>query len=59
MPSDEEVTRVRDDLEDRTDEDKIQIKEAVTVVRRTRRIVSLGPPRIGPPEDVRPERPAG
>ncbi|MFI1702709.1 tyrosine-type recombinase/integrase [Streptomyces bobili] len=66
MPSDEEITRVRrlvkrvrDDLEDLTDEDKIQIKEAVTVVRRTRRVVSLGLPRIGPPEDLRPERPTG
>ncbi|MFD3803687.1 tyrosine-type recombinase/integrase [Streptomyces sp. NPDC058619] len=66
MPSDEEITRVRrlvkrvrDDLEDLTDEDKLQIKEAVTVVRRTRRVVSLGLPRIGPPEDLRPERPTG
>ncbi|WP_030767149.1 MULTISPECIES: tyrosine-type recombinase/integrase [unclassified Streptomyces] len=67
MPSDEEITRirrlikrVRDDLEDLTDEDKIQIKEAVTVVRRTRRVVSLGLPRVGPPQaDFRPERPVG
>lgn len=66
MPSDEEITRVRrlvkrvrDDLEDLTDEDKIQIKEAVTVVRRTRRVVSLGLPRIGPPEALRPGRPTG
>ncbi|MFI6006826.1 hypothetical protein ACIA98_41960 [Streptomyces sp. NPDC051366] len=42
-----------------TDEDKIQIKDAVTVVRRTRRVVSLGLPRIGPPEDLRLERPTG
>ncbi|MCM8551597.1 site-specific integrase [Streptomyces sp. STCH 565 A] len=66
MPSDEEITRVRrlvkrvrEDLEDLTEEDRIQIKEAVTMVRRTRRIVSLGLPRVGPPEDLRPERPAG
>ncbi|MFB7609824.1 hypothetical protein [Streptomyces gardneri] len=64
MPSDEEITRVRrlvkrvrEDLEDITDEDKIQIQEAITVVRRTRRLVSLGLPQVGPPEDLRPERP--
>ncbi|MGA5563039.1 tyrosine-type recombinase/integrase [Streptomyces platensis] len=66
MPSDEEIARVRrlvkrvrEDLGDLTEEDRIQIKEAVTVVRRTRRVVSLGLPRIGPPQDLRPERPAG
>jgi integrase len=66
MPSDEEITRVRrlvkrvrEDLEDLTEEDRIQIKEAVTMVRRTRRVVSLGLPRVGPPEEFRPERPAG
>ena len=67
MPSDEEITRVRRlvkrvraDLDDLTEEDRIQIKEAVTVVRRTRRVVSLGLPRVGPPEeDLRPERPTG
>ncbi|WP_326763290.1 hypothetical protein OG978_47030 (plasmid) [Streptomyces sp. NBC_01591] len=66
MPSDEEITRVRrlikrvrEDLGDLTEEDQIQIKEAVTVVRRTRRVVSLGLPRVGPPEGLRPERPAG
>ncbi|MFZ4177835.1 tyrosine-type recombinase/integrase [Streptomyces griseoincarnatus] len=66
MPSDEEITRVRrlvkrvrEDLEDLTEEDRIQIKEAVTTVRRTRRVVSLGLPRVGPPQDLRPERPAG
>lgn len=47
------------DLEDLTEEDRIQIKEAVTMVRRTRRVVSLGLPRVGPPQDLRPERPAG
>ncbi|MFD6226007.1 hypothetical protein ACFWFZ_03890 [Streptomyces sp. NPDC060232] len=66
MPSDEEITRVRrlvkrvrDDLEDLTGEGKIQIQDAITVARRTRRVVSLGLPRIGPPEDLRPERPTG
>ncbi|MCX5079306.1 hypothetical protein OHA84_01095 [Streptomyces sp. NBC_00513] len=66
MPSDEEITRVRrlvkrvrEDLEDLTEEDRIQIKEAVATVRRTRRVVSLGLPRIRPPQDLRPERPAG
>ncbi|MFJ4917184.1 MULTISPECIES: tyrosine-type recombinase/integrase [unclassified Streptomyces] len=66
MPSDEEITRVRrlvkrvrEDLDDLTEEDQTQIKEAVTVVRRTRRVVSLGLPRVGPPEDLRPERPTG
>ncbi|WP_326720424.1 site-specific integrase [Streptomyces sp. NBC_00243] len=67
MPSDEEITRVRrlikrvkGDLEDLTEEDKIQIKEAVAVVRRTRQVVSLGLPRVRQDlPDLRPERPAG
>ncbi|MFI5809139.1 tyrosine-type recombinase/integrase [Streptomyces sp. NPDC051561] len=66
MPSDEEITRVRrlvkrvrEDLEDLTDEDTLQIQEAIAVVRRSRRVVSLGLPRTGPPEDLRPERPTG
>ncbi|MGW7319295.1 hypothetical protein [Streptomyces sp. NPDC054854] len=66
MPSDEEITRVRrlvkrvrEDLEDLTEEDRIQIKEAVTTVRRTRRVVSLGLPRVRPAQELRPERPAG
>ncbi|MET9607066.1 site-specific integrase [Streptomyces sp. NPDC006512] len=66
MPSDEEITRVRrlvhrvrEDLEDLTDEDKLHIQDAVSVVRRTRRVVALGLPRVGPPEDLRPERPTG
>ncbi|MCX5317980.1 site-specific integrase [Streptomyces sp. NBC_00154] len=55
MPSDEEITRVRrlvkrvrEQLEDRTEEDRMQIQEAVTVVRRSRRVVSLGMPRVRP-----------
>ncbi|MEU4275332.1 tyrosine-type recombinase/integrase [Streptomyces tanashiensis] len=66
MPSDEEITRVRrlvhrvrDDLEDLTEADKLQIQDSVTLVRRTRRVVALGLPRVGPPEDLRPERPTG
>ncbi|MFQ6198092.1 transposase [Streptomyces sp. NPDC000405] len=66
MPSDEENTRVRrlvhrvrGDLEELTDEDKLHIQDAVALVRRTRRVVALGLPRIGPPEDLRPERPTG
>jgi integrase len=66
MPSDEEITRVRHlirrvrgDLDDLTDEDRAQIQEAVTVVRRTRRVVALGMPRITPDlAKLRPERPA-
>ncbi|MFE2871698.1 tyrosine-type recombinase/integrase [Embleya sp. NPDC059259] len=64
MPSDEEITRVRrlvdrlkEDLDDLTDEDRAQIRDAVAVVRRTRRVVSLGLPRIPQPlPDIRPGR---
>ncbi|MFJ8567587.1 transposase [Streptomyces sp. NPDC093514] len=66
MPSDEEITRVRrqvhrirHDLEELTDEDKLHIQDAVAIVRRTRRVVALGLPRVGPPENLRSERPAG
>ncbi|MFC7308946.1 tyrosine-type recombinase/integrase [Streptomyces monticola] len=66
MPSDEEITRVRRliqrvraDLDDLTEEERAQIQEAVTVVRRSRRVVSLGMPRHAPPlPDLRPERPS-
>ncbi|WP_219729320.1 tyrosine-type recombinase/integrase [Streptomyces noursei] len=63
MPSDEEISRVRrlirrvkEDLDALTDEDRAQIQEATSVLRRSRRqIVSLGMPRIGPPmPDFRP-----
>ncbi|MFG2630311.1 hypothetical protein [Streptomyces sp. NPDC048473] len=65
MPSDDEITRVRrlvqrvrQDLEDLTDDDRAQIQEAVTVVRRTH-TVSLGMPRIRQPlPDLRPGRTA-
>ncbi|MFE7244428.1 tyrosine-type recombinase/integrase [Streptomyces sp. NPDC057580] len=65
MPSDDEITRVRrlvkrvrEDLDDLTDEDRSQIQEAITVVRRTR-TVSLGMPRVRQPlPDLRPGRTA-
>ncbi|MFE2159099.1 hypothetical protein ACFW9M_14960 [Streptomyces lydicus] len=64
LPSDEEITRVRrliervrHDLDDLTDEDRAQIQEAITLVRRSRQVVSLGMPRIRQPlPDLRPER---
>ncbi|MET7410141.1 tyrosine-type recombinase/integrase [Streptomyces parvulus] len=63
MPSDEEITRVRrlvrrlkEDLDDLTDDDRLKIQEAVTLVRHSRQVVSLGMPRIRQPlPDVRPE----
>jgi integrase len=66
MPSDEEITRVRrlvrrvrDDLDDLSDDDRAQIQEAVTMVRRSRQTVSLGMPRVRQPlPNVRTERPA-
>lgn len=66
MPSDEEITRVRrlvrrlkEDLDDLTDEDRMKIQEAVALVRRSRQVVSLGMPRIRQPlPDIRPERTA-
>ncbi|MEN8650625.1 hypothetical protein ABCR94_30025 [Streptomyces sp. 21So2-11] len=55
MPSDEEITRVRrlikrvkEQLGELTEEDKMQIEEAVTVLRRSRRVISLGMPRVRP-----------
>ncbi|AZM57928.1 hypothetical protein DMA15_27140 [Streptomyces sp. WAC 01529] len=65
MPSDEEITRVRrlirrvkEDLDELTDEDRAQIQEATSILRRSRRqVVSLGMPRVGPPlPDFRPDR---
>ncbi|WP_062013936.1 tyrosine-type recombinase/integrase [Streptomyces hygroscopicus] len=66
MPSDEEITRVRrlvrrlrEDLDDLTDDDRTKIQEAVALVRRSRQVVSLGMPRIRQPlPDIRPERTA-
>jgi hypothetical protein len=65
MPSDYEITRIRrlinrmnGDLDELSDEDRAQIKDAVAVVRRNRsKITSLGMPRIRQPlPDLRPER---
>ncbi|MFD5516942.1 tyrosine-type recombinase/integrase [Streptomyces sp. NPDC127066] len=66
MPSDEEITRVRrlirrvrDGLDDLSDDDRAQLQEAVTVVRRSRQVVLLGLPRVRQPlPDIRPERPS-
>lgn len=63
LPSDEEIARVRhlvqrlrQDLNDLTDEERAQIQEAVAVVRRSR-TVSLGIPRTRQPlPDLRPDR---
>ncbi|GAB3009853.1 hypothetical protein GCM10023080_090040 [Streptomyces pseudoechinosporeus] len=62
-PSDDEIARVRrlvqrvrQDLDELTDEDRAQIREAVALVRRSRG-VSLGMPRVRQPlPDLRPER---
>lgn len=68
MPSDQEITRVRrlinrmkGDLGELAAEDRTQIQEAITMVRRSRdKIVSLGLPRVRQPlpdlDDLRPER---
>ncbi|MDQ1051281.1 hypothetical protein [Streptomyces sp. V4I2] len=52
MPPDEEITRVRrlirrvrTDLDDLSDEDRTQIQQAVTVICRSRQVVTLGMPR--------------
>lgn len=65
MPSDEEITRVRrlirrvkEDLDGLSPEERDQIDQAVTAVRKNR-AVHLGMPRIRQPlPDIRPERPA-
>ncbi|MEU3994153.1 hypothetical protein AB0F24_38495 [Streptomyces platensis] len=63
MPAEEEIRRVRrliervrTDLDDLTPEDRAQIEQAITVVRRTRTVM-LGMPRVGQPvPDLRPPR---
>ncbi|AZP23008.1 hypothetical protein EJC51_47275 [Streptomyces aquilus] len=63
MPSEEEIRRIRrliervqTDLDDLTPEDRAQIEQAVTVVRRSRTVM-LGMPRVRQPlPDVRPAR---
>jgi hypothetical protein len=65
MPSQEEITRIRrlirkvkEDLDTLTDDERVQIQEASTLVRRTRQVM-LGMPRVRQPlPDIRPERPA-
>ncbi|MFD6893472.1 tyrosine-type recombinase/integrase [Rhodococcus sp. NPDC060086] len=65
MPSDEEITRIRrllsgikDDVDELSAEDRAQITEAVSVVRRARNtVVGLGLPRVRQSlPDVRPDR---
>ncbi|WP_437023839.1 hypothetical protein [Streptomyces sp. enrichment culture] len=64
MPSEEEIRRVRrlihvkSDLDDLTPEERTQIEQAVSLVRRSRTVL-LGMPRAGQPlPDVRPPRTA-
>ncbi|MFJ9909602.1 transposase [Streptomyces sp. NPDC101152] len=65
MPAEEEIRRVRrliqrvkSDLDDLTSEDRAQIEQAVSLVRRSRTVL-LGMPRVGQPlPDVRPPRTA-
>jgi hypothetical protein len=54
-PSDEEISRIRhlirrieEHLDELTEDERAQIQEAVTVIRRTRPAVSLGMPTIRP-----------
>ena len=53
LPSQEEIRRVKDlihrvkqHLDDLTDDERAEIEQATTVVRRTRRLASLGMPRV-------------
>ncbi|MGZ0201587.1 hypothetical protein ACNFR7_15525 [Streptomyces sp. RM1] len=63
MPSQEEIRRVRRlinrvkaDLDDLTEEERAQIQQAVSVIRRGRSLM-LGMPHVGQPlPDVRPRR---
>lgn len=65
MPTEQEISRIRrligrvkDDLDALTPDERAQIQNAITVVRKTRQIV-LGMPRVRQPlPDVRPGRPA-
>ncbi|WP_433257434.1 tyrosine-type recombinase/integrase [Streptosporangium sp. CA-135522] len=65
LPSDTEIrkvcrliNRIKEEMDQLTEEDKTQIMEAVGTVRRHRQqTVGLGMPRVRPPEtDLRPER---
>ncbi|TDC03373.1 hypothetical protein E1267_26470 [Nonomuraea longispora] len=52
------IHRVRQDLNDLTDDEREQISEAISIVRKTRQVM-LGMPRVRQPlADLRPERPA-
>ncbi|WP_244943433.1 hypothetical protein [Streptomyces inhibens] len=63
-PSDQEITRVRHlikrvhaEVDDLTDDERSQIHEATAIVRRTRRVVSLGMPQVQTPVfDLHPGR---
>ncbi|WP_331759473.1 site-specific integrase [Streptomyces sp. NBC_01579] len=65
MPSEDEIrkvrrliSRVKADLDDLSAEERTQIEQAISVVRRTRTVM-LGMPRVGQPlPDVRPRRSA-
>ncbi|MEV6258877.1 site-specific integrase [Nocardia sp. NPDC051911] len=48
------VRRVEHDLDDLTTDERDQINNAIKVIRKTRRIVNLGTPRVAPP---RPDQP--
>ena len=64
LPSQEEIRRVKDlihrvkqHLDDLTDDERTEIEQATTVVRRTRQLASLGMPRVRAPQpDLRLER---
>ncbi len=66
MPSDQEIIRlrrlikrVREDLDSLKEEDRAEIQQAVSIIRRSWQTVSLGMPRVGQPlPDFRLERPA-
>lgn len=65
LPSEEEIARVKhliarveDDLDQLTDAERHELEEAITLVRRSRRVVSLGMPHVRQPSpDLRLERP--
>ncbi|MFF8643971.1 hypothetical protein [Streptomyces sp. NPDC015345] len=65
LPSEEEIARVKhliarveDDLDQLTDTERHELEEAITLVRRSRRVVSLGMPHVRQPSpDLRLERP--
>jgi hypothetical protein len=55
-PSDEEISklgalirRIESDLDDLGEEDRAQIAEAISVIRKTRQVVDLGMPSTRPP----------